>query len=152
MPVTNIKFQTASDGHCIDAVYAITFNVTLQGNTIQLTALAIQNIGGMVDIILWTKSLKELNSELNFSNNVLRLKNRSIFLKTGNDVTIKPGQTKVLTLYGKLPRHIIYAECMVVSSTLYGKLPRNVSYAECMLTSSTLLERIALHSPQNNWL
>ncbi len=29
MPVANIKFQTNSDGHCIDAVYVITFNFTI---------------------------------------------------------------------------------------------------------------------------
>ncbi len=76
----------------------------------------------MVYIILGTKSLKELNSELDFSNNVLRFKKISIFLKTDNDVTIKPGQTKVLTLYSKLHRNIGYAECMVKYSTLLERI------------------------------
>ncbi len=48
--------------------------------------------------------MKELKSEINLENNQIKFKSKSLGMKTAHDLTLKPGTTRDVKLYGLLPR------------------------------------------------
>ncbi len=90
------------NGETIRPKYAIKFKVKIQNHTIEITALAIDSLG-TIDLILGNKSLSEVDSSLDFSNNTLHFKSRSILLKANKQITILPDETKTIELIGQLP-------------------------------------------------
>ncbi len=99
--VIKLDFQVAS-GETIRPKYAIKFKVKIQNHTIEITAFVIDSLG-TIDLILGTKSLSELDSSLDFSNNTLHFKSQSILLKANKQITLLPGETKTIELIGQLP-------------------------------------------------
>ncbi len=76
-PCVNIKFMTTGEWHCIPAVYALIFKINIQGNIISITALSMENVGGLITIILGIKSIKDVGGVLDFSENMLTFKHSS---------------------------------------------------------------------------
>ena len=108
--VNSTRFLVGN-GHYLQADYSITFKMTIQDKTLTLTALVTSNLAG-VDVIVGTKSLKELGCTLNFANNVLTVKAKSIVMQASNAMSLKPGQQKMLILEGKLPKFIRKSDLM----------------------------------------
>ncbi len=63
----------------------------------EICAIAVENLGSL-DLIWGTKSLKEINGQLDFTTNTLTFKNSSIILKPSKRYVIKPNERKEIEL------------------------------------------------------
>ena len=119
LPTPVTKFQVAN-GSYVTSRFAIRVQLNIQGTKLELTCLAVPNLG-TVDIILGSKSLKELNGVMDFSNNTLKLKQKSFLMKATENMKIQPGQHKIITLMGCLPKFIRNNEVLIVPSNKLKK-------------------------------
>ena len=116
----HIKFQCAN-GNFMYSKYAIRVPITLQNHKIEVTALAVESLGS-IDFILASKSLKEMNCTLDFGNNMLKFKTRSILLKASKKVKLQPHDTKVVELIGKLPYFMRQCDALIRTKKFLQKL------------------------------
>ncbi len=91
------------NGDTIAASYAANVTLNLQGHNFQISCLAVANLKS-ISIVLDSKSIKELKSEINLEHNKIKFKSKNLGMKTAHDLTLKPGTTKDVKLYGLLPR------------------------------------------------
>ena len=68
----------------------------------EITAIVVPNLGS-IDLIWGTKSLKEVEANLDFSNNRLRFHTKTFRLSSSKTYKIKPGVSKEIELIGKIP-------------------------------------------------
>ena len=101
IPCVKIPFQCAN-GQCVVPKYAVKFVIQLDTHKIELTAMVIDTLG-TIDLLIGTQSLSELDAQLCFTSNKLKLKSRSIPLKFTTSLHLKPGESRRVELVGKLP-------------------------------------------------
>ena len=110
-PIEKIKFKVGN-GDYIEADFALTFTLVIQEHELELTGLVVPNLGG-IDVVLGAKSLKEMECGLDFRSNCLTFRARSILLRAARDTMVKPGETKMLGLRGRLPRSLRHGEVLM---------------------------------------
>jgi hypothetical protein len=121
---TNHYFKVGN-GEFLVSNTAITFNIKIQGHTLQLTALIVDYLGG-VDILLGNKSLIELDATLNFKTRKLTFKSKQIpvYLKRG--IKVKANNCIQAAIEAKLPNCVKNAEFVFKPTLSIGKfVPSN---------------------------
>jgi len=103
-----VKFLIADNSHII-ARQSIKFNINFQGKLTEIEALICDHLGG-VDLILGTKTLKELKAVLDFGKGTLTIKAKSVLVKPTHKIKLKPGESKTLKIETKLPEKLKNAE------------------------------------------
>lgn len=107
-----------ADGSYMVADRQIQFEVTIQGFTFGLTAQVMPSYG-LVKALLGTEALKEISAKLDFSTNQLCFKLRlpkSVPFKVVNNTVLRPGDSKVIAVAGKLPKNCCSGELILHSS------------------------------------
>ena len=113
-----VKF-IVGNGECMQSQHVITFRLEIQGNIFNLTSHVVTTLGGM-DLIIGSKSLKELQASLDFETNKLRFKSKSIPVKLVKDITLSPGEKRIVAIKAKLPQVVKNAE-MYFQATKFMK-------------------------------
>lgn len=108
-----IRFRLGNGAYLI-AEKSIRLEIMIQGHRFKISALVVDNLTG-IDLILGTQTLSELEGTLDFKFNVFKIKHKKVTLTPTTKVIIKPGETKYLTLKGKVPPMIRNAEVIIRS-------------------------------------
>ena len=136
----SMKFMVGN-GNFIVSTKTLTFNMAINGNIFQLTAYIVPTLGG-ISVIVGTKSLKELEAELHFKHNVLKFRKREVIAKLSRNAIIKPGDTRILSMRGKLPDVLKSSEVYFQASKFLSQFVPSL-----MLVKMTKgVTRIAVHN------
>ena len=111
IPINPLRFMVGN-GDCLVSQSAIEFPINIQNHEFKITALIVNNAGG-IDIILGTNSLREIGAKLDFHSQTLRFKARRVQLHTVRNYTVKPGESATLTLKAKIPSFIKSREVLI---------------------------------------
>ena len=139
----NVKFMVGN-GNYIVSTKALTFNMAINGHVFQLTSHVVPTLGGIA-VVIGTKSMKELEAELHFKHNVLKFRKREATAKLSRSAIIKPGDTRVLSIKGKLPD-------VLKSSEIYFQASKFLSqYVPSLMLVKMIkgVTRIAVHNSSN---
>ena len=107
-----------ADGSYMVSDRKIQFEVSIQGFTFGLTAQVMPSFG-LVKALLGTEALKMISAKLDFATNQLcfRLKfPKSVPFKVVNNTALRPGESKVIAVAGKLPKNCSSGELILHSS------------------------------------
>lgn len=99
--IENIDFKVGN-GDKMTARFGIKLNFNVQGHDFEVTALAVPNLGG-IDMILGNKSMRELECQIDLTTNKIKFKAKSLGLKAAHNVSLRPGESRSIKLYGRLP-------------------------------------------------
>ena len=135
---------TVGGGDVIRARTSLAFKITLQGHTFVINAHVVSCIGG-VDLLIGTKALHELEANLCFRTRTIRFKQSGPLVKLTRNITIKPGETKIVTIRGNLPELLRSAE-LYFKPTRYFSQYTNELILVKMHQGTTL---IAMHNFSN---
>ncbi len=126
----SLNFKVGN-GENISTEFAVTVPLTIQGNKIELTCLATNNLGGY-DIMIGAKSVRELQYSIDFDGVPhLKIKARSIPLKPVYDTFVKHGQAKTITLHGKILSFMKNSEVWVIANHSMRNMCPTSMFASC---------------------
>ena len=115
-----IKFQLGN-GQYLLANRSIKFEINIQGHKFLISAMVADNMTG-VDLILGTDTLSDLHGVLDFAENRFKIKAKKVVFKPTRKIVIQPGQTKYVTLRGKVPGAIKNAELVLIANRHLAKM------------------------------
>ena len=109
LPIKKARFQVGNAN----------FKLSVQGHDLQITGLAMPNLGG-IDVVIGTKSLQELECDLDYKCNRLKFRARSILLKVVRHTVLGPHETRELEvmLKGGFPKFLRRGEVTVTPQSV----------------------------------
>ena len=118
--VEPVQFKLGN-GQYISADAQVEFVVTIQGHKFQVSALVAPDLVG-IDVILGSRTLKELQGVLDFSTNCFRIRSRKTYAKPVHRLTIHPGQTKYVNLRVRAPPFARNAEVVAYPTNFVSSM------------------------------
>jgi hypothetical protein len=118
---SKLRTFIVGNGETMTSNEVITFKVDIQGHILKITFQVVNSLGGL-DALVGTKSLTELGASLDFATHRLKFKSRSVPAKLLMDVTLKPGETKMVLIRAKVPKVLRHAEVYVQTTSFMQKL------------------------------
>ncbi len=118
--VEPVRFRLGNGQHII-AEKSLEFIITIQGHSFCISALVAKNLIG-ADVILGTKTLKELKGILDFSSNCFRIKSTKSYLRPVHKVTLHPGQSKYVNVKVKVPAFASNSEVVVCPTRMVSHM------------------------------
>ncbi len=112
--IPNVEIEIAN-GEWMVIKRSITFNISIHGNDFEISGLIVPSLGSL-DILWGSKSLQKENALLDFNNNVLKFKCKSILLKVKSDITVLSNQMREIV--DKLPVILRNADVLIRSNKL----------------------------------
>ena len=135
-----IKFMVGN-GNFIVYRKSLVFNISVRDHIFQIKAHIVPTLGG-ISVIVGTQSLKELEAELHFKNNVLKFRSKEIKAKIGRNAIVKPGCTKLLSIKGNMPDALKSAEVYYRPSKFMSQLVPSLM----LVKMNKHVTRIAIHN------
>ena len=106
-----------ADGSFIVSDRRIRFEVNIQGFMFTLNAHIMPSFG-LIKALLGAEDLKKISAKLDFATNQLTFKLKPVPFKVVNNTVLKPGESKVVSLCGRLPKNCSSGEVILNSSSL----------------------------------
>lgn len=143
IPCKPTQFMVGNGG-ILKSDTILTFKFVLQGNIFELSAHVVDTLGG-VDLIIGTKSLAELRSILDFTDNTLHFKRHTILAYPSVHKTIDPGVTDRLPIKATLPKFLAHSEIYLK----IGKSLKTMTPTVVLITFNNNNSSILVHNPSN---
>ena len=97
----DVRIMTAG-GHIVTTTQTLEFKILIQNHIFEVKAYILPNLGG-VDLVIGSRDLAQIDAKLNFRKNTLKWKTRSVLARTMQDIIVRPGVTKLVKIFAKLP-------------------------------------------------
>ena len=90
----------------------IDFTVSIQNQNFVLRAFVMSDCG-TISLLLGSKSLAEMQGNLNFTNNTLTVRQKKIYIKPTKDYVLKPGVQTSVDLFTQLPKTLVSSSLII---------------------------------------
>ena len=118
--VQPLKFQVGNGQH-IYTSYALEIPLFMGSHKFVVEARAVQNLGG-INLVIGTDALEDIDAKLEFKAHQLKFKSTSIVVRSRHNITLQPGQTRSITITGRLPYFLKNNQIMVRSTRFASQL------------------------------
>jgi hypothetical protein len=108
-----------ADGSFMVSDARLSFEVNIQGYVFTLYARIMPSFG-LVKALLGAEALKEISGKLDFTTNQLRFNLRPVAFKVVNNTALRPGESKVVSLCGRLPKNCSSGE-VILNCSKFGQ-------------------------------